>query len=117
MNYKRYFLLAIILITALVCLWPIYRPLDEINKAYRWYFDFLKHAGYYFVAMMLIFNIHLKINRLWQILGFFILSVLFEFLQVFSHNRTVDFLDILYNLIGIMLAVILYYLFKFIKKL
>jgi VanZ family protein len=109
---KKLLLITIIILTAIVCLWPEFKPMDVINRDYRWYIDFSKHAGYYFLVMLLILNLNLKITRFWQITGFFVISIVFELLQVFSINRSVDVRDMLFNLIGILLATGVYYLTK-----
>ena len=104
--HSKYFYLAlIIIITSLLYLWPDFHPERiEVND-HKWFYDLIIHGGYFFVSTFLLLLIRLKYNIALIGLLFFLLSVLLELLQYVSYNRSVDIVDIGWNLTGIVLAV------------
>lgn len=105
MSTLKYIYLALILIiTTLLYLWPDFHPEKIVVNDHKWYYNLIIHGGYFFVATFMLLLLRLKYNIALISLIFFILSVLLEFLQYFSYNRSVDIVDIASNFVGILLA-------------
>ena len=105
----KYLILAITIIaTVAMCLWPDFHPEQKVLQQYYWQVDMLIHGGYYFVVCMLILLLRFKIKPTYIGLALFTFSLLLELLQNFSYHRSVSLLDILSNLLGIGLAVVMF---------
>lgn len=105
MQFFRFFIFVIVLIaTILMCLWPDFHPERKVVHGYYWQVDMLIHGGYYFVACLIILSLRLSSKPLYLSVGLFLLSVMLEILQYYSHGRSVSVMDIGSNFLGITLA-------------
>ena len=95
----------IVCITIALCLWPDLHPERMVVSEHRWYIDLITHGGYYFVATTLLLALKLKPGIIITAAAFFVLSLALEFLQYYSFNRSVDPVDMAFNLVGIVGAV------------
>ena len=95
----------IVFITIALCLWPDLHPERMVVSEHRWYIDLITHGGYYFVATTLLLALKLKPGIYKVATAFFVLSLALEFLQYYSFNRSVDPVDMTFNLVGIVGAV------------
>lgn len=107
---KYIYLTTILLITVALYLWPDFHPDKVLGSTHFWWMDLIVHGGYFFVATITLLLAQLKYKPVYTGLTFFLVSILLELLQYFSHNRSVDPVDIGCNLLGISLAVGVYYL-------
>lgn len=109
-QYKYLFLFLVLLTTVLLYLWPNFHPDKVLGDTHKWWMDLLTHGGYFFVASLAIFSIPFKIKSFYKALLFFLLSILLELGQYFSYQRTLDPMDIFFNLTGVLTALVLYYI-------
>ena len=98
-------LILIVCITIALCLWPDLHPERMVVSEHHWYIDLITHGGYYFVATTLLLALQLKPGIYKVAAAFFVLSLTLEFLQYYSFNRSVDPVDMAFNLAGIVGAV------------
>lgn len=106
----RYILLTLLLVlTAALLLWPNFHPEQKVLGEYYWQADVLIHSGYFFGLTLLIASLKLPVKPLVLFLGLSLFSVAMELLQHFSFKRGVSLMDAVDNLVGITLALILYY--------
>ena len=115
----KYFFLALILIfTATLCLWPNLHPEQAVLSRYYWQADVLIHSGYYFGLTLIVCLLKLKIKPVYLFLLLGLFSIALELLQIFSDKRGVSWMDGMDNLIGIVLAILIYKLLmiRYLKK-
>ena len=111
-NITKYSILIITLfITAALCLWPDLHPEKVVFSEYHWQVDVLIHSGYFFLVCTLILFLRFPIKMFYTGMYLFGFSVILELLQYFSFNRCVSFMDIADNLLGIIVAILVYHLF------
>lgn len=107
---KRLLLILILLFTAAVCLWPDLHPEKVVVDHYYWQVDMLVHGGYYFLVCLAVLLLGFRKKIIFTSIYLFGFSVLLELLQYFSYNRSVTILDIIDNLIGILSALLVFWL-------
>jgi len=105
---KKILLLFILICTALLLLWPDFHPEKMVVNDHHWYYDLIIHGGYFFVAMFLVLLLRLKLNKYYQGIIFWVFSIVLELLQYFTYNRSVDVVDMGSNLVGILVAIVVF---------
>ena len=112
----RYIFLTILLVlTAIVLLWPNFHPEQVVLKHYYWQADVLIHTGYFFALTLLIASLKLPLKPLILFLGLSLFSLALEGLQEFSFKRGVSVMDAVDNVVGIGLGLVVYNYWKNIK--
>ncbi|OQP63414.1 hypothetical protein A3860_24010 [Niastella vici] len=100
--------IVLLVITGLFCEWPNFHPEHYFGASYHWWLDMIFHGGYYFVITILLYVIFCKgryKGLFW--LAVLLSSYLFEIGQSFVPGRTVSWLDITSNSLGISLATLI----------
>ncbi len=85
-------------------------PMPEKNIIFENLWDKALHFIAYLILVILIINVHVRLGYLKCVLMCFSYSFIIECIQYFTPNRQFDVLDMLANLLGTVLGVIIYYL-------
>jgi VanZ family protein len=107
---KYIYLIAVLLITIALYLWPDFHPDKVMGDTHFWWMDMVTHGGYFFGATLALLLAKLNYKPVYIGFLFFLLSMLLELLQYFSYNRSMDIVDVGCNFLGIALAVSVYLL-------
>jgi VanZ family protein len=107
---KYIYLIAVLLITIALYLWPDFHPDKVLGRTHFWWMDMIVHGGYFFATTVALLLAQLNYKPVYIGFLFFLLSMLLELLQYFSYNRSVDIVDVGCNFLGIALAVGVYLL-------
>ncbi|AEV96492.1 hypothetical protein A4D02_20215 [Niastella koreensis] len=102
---KIFLFIALLIITGLFCEWPNFHPEHYFGSEYHWWLDMIFHGGYYFVITILLYIVFCRGRHkavFW--IAVFLSSGLFEICQSFVPGRSVSWLDMTSNFIGITLA-------------
>jgi len=104
--------IVLLIITGLFCEWPNFHPEHYFGAGYHWWLDMIFHGGYYFVITVLLYTIFCKGRyKVLFWLAVLLSSYLFEILQSFVPGRSVTWLDIASNSLGISMATLIGSLF------
>jgi VanZ family protein len=104
--------IAFLIMTGLFCEWPNFHPEHYFASNYHWWLDMIFHGGYYFTITIPLYLIFCR-GRLKGVFWITVLlsSGVFEICQSFVPGRSVSWLDMLSNFLGISLATLLCSLF------
>ena len=105
---KYILLFHLLAITAVMLLWPNFHPEQVVLKQDYWQADVLIHTGYFFALTLLIAYLKLPVKPLVLFLGLSLFSVSLEALQAFSFKRGMSLMEMVYNLVGIGLGLLVY---------